>query len=74
MGKTERLHQHLMMCGIDSVGDKLAAEGSGTFPLIRVGAAYEYHVGKYAVEPTFFLDFAEGKFTDVIGVSVGMGF
>ena len=42
--------------------------------LIRVGAAYEFEIGRWSITPEFNLDFVDGREVPVFGVSFGYGF
>lgn len=54
---------------------QVQAEGGGAAaPLARVGAAYDFHLGKIAISPSIFVDYAHEHFTPVGGLGIGMGF
>lgn len=54
---------------------QVQAEGSGAAaPLARLGAAYDFHLGKISLSPSFFVDYAHEHFTTVGGLGIGMGF
>ena len=42
--------------------------------MVRVGAAYDFHVGSFSISPTVNVDFVDGKGAVVYGLAFGYGF
>lgn len=62
------LPQHIRL-GVGIGEEKIGGAHPHTEDLYRVSATYEYHVGDFAIEPTFAVDFIDSEKAYVFGVA-----
>jgi hypothetical protein len=55
--------------GVGAGTERIGGEHSHTENLYRLSASYEYHVGDFAIEPTFAVDFIDNEKAYVFGAA-----